>query len=261
MNLITPEEIRLIPLRYSIGKRPLSLLLGWGELTYTRLLDGNTPTAEHAAQLRAIIDDPALYARTLVKGRSRITDMAFRRSFQAVDELLADESGAENAMNIFLVADRICALAEGDLTPSALQRLAYYAQGFSFSRLKRPLFDDLPTADAFGPEYERIRNAYSFDAIQEAAASYGPLDTSRKKPSSDEEALSYVKPLTKDECAIIDKVYSRYGNRSGQELSRMSKYDAPWRKARKKANVGRDGEYAELITEKSLRKFFAKAKL
>ena len=49
MSTVSPDEIRAVPARYAIGKRPLSILLGWGELTYTRLLDGNTPTARHAS--------------------------------------------------------------------------------------------------------------------------------------------------------------------------------------------------------------------
>ena len=60
---------------------------------------------------------------------------------------------------------------------------------------------------------------------------------------------------------LVDKVFARYGGLSGQALSRMSKDDAPWRKARKKAEANPDADCAGRITGKSMRKFFAKAKL
>jgi putative zinc finger/helix-turn-helix YgiT family protein len=39
-GIISLEEILEIPKKYNTGKRPLSLLLGWGELTFSRYCDG-----------------------------------------------------------------------------------------------------------------------------------------------------------------------------------------------------------------------------
>ena len=247
MSTVSPDEIRAVPARYAIGKRPLSILLGWGELTYTRLLDGNTPTARHAAELRRLIDDPAAYARQLETGRSRITDVAYTRSFRAVDRLLEDQGGARRAMRIFTVADRLCLLAQGDLTPSALQRLTYYAQGLGFAQLDAALFDDLPRAAASGPAYDRIRDGYPFEEIQRV----GTAGTAASDPVSDS-------LLTEAELGIIDLAYERYGTNSGQALSRMSREETPWKKARKRADAKPDQDGDALITAKSMRKFFAK---
>ena len=243
MSVVTPADIREIPARYCIGKRPLSLLLGWGELTYTRLLDGNSPSAQHAAELRRLLDDPAAYARLLETGRDRITEMAYVRSFRAVDLLLADQGGAIKATRIFVVADRLCTLAKGDLTPSALQRLVYYAQGLSFAKLGTPLFDELPRAAASGPLYDRIYEGYTYDEIQRAA--------------SDEIAMD-SEILSKKEFEVIDLAYKRYGDNSGQALSRMSRDESPWKKARKHANVSEGEDSEEFITAKSMKKYFAK---
>ena len=38
----------------------------------------------------------------------------------------------KRALVLLAVADRLCSLAKGDITPSALQRLVYYAQGIGF---------------------------------------------------------------------------------------------------------------------------------
>ena len=243
MSVVTPADIRAIPERYSIGKRPLSLLLGWGELTYTRLLDGNSPSQQHAAELRRLLDDPAAYARLLETGRDRVTDMAYMRSFRAVDRILAEQGGAIRATRIFAVADRICMLAKGDLTPSALQRLVYYAQGLSFAMLDDPLFDELPRAAASGPSYDRIYAGYSYDEIQRAANAEIPMDS---------------EILGKREIEVIDTAYKRYGDNSGQALSRMSREEGPWKKARKRAEVPEGEDSQEPITAKSMRKFFSK---
>lgn len=260
MSLVTTEEIRDIPRRYRIGKRPLSLMLGWGELTYTRLMDGNTPSEAHAAELRTLLDDPVAYVRALEMGRSRITDAAYSRSFAAVDEMLADEGGALKAAKIFAVADRFCALANGDLTPSALQRLVYYAQGFCLARLDSPLIGELPRAGASGPVYDRIFVTYSPDGIKDAC----PVDGSAfhggraSLPSSKLSSAEASKALSSKELSVIDFVYEKYGSLSGQALSKMSREETPWRKARKRADVSDGADCDELITAKSMKKYFSK---
>jgi hypothetical protein len=48
-NIISLEKIIEIPEKYNIGKRPLSLLLGWGEQTFSRYYDGDMPTQQYSA--------------------------------------------------------------------------------------------------------------------------------------------------------------------------------------------------------------------
>ena len=170
----TPEQIHELPRRYAIGKRPLSRLLGWGELTYTRLLDGGVPNAEHSDEIRRLLDDPAAYARLLEIGRERkvITGVAYDRSRRAVDALLAEAGHEEtdDALKIFAVADRICALTEGDVTPRTLQMLMHVAQERAAKSGERPLFEQEAVAVEWGFEYPQITAGYSFDAIQGVAA-------------------------------------------------------------------------------------------
>ncbi len=51
-GLISVEDIEKVLTKYSIGKRTLSLLLGWGEGTLTRYLDGDTPTKTYSDFLK-----------------------------------------------------------------------------------------------------------------------------------------------------------------------------------------------------------------
>ena len=47
-GIISVDKIREISYRYKIGKRPLSLLLGWGENTYSRYFDGDIPSKQYS---------------------------------------------------------------------------------------------------------------------------------------------------------------------------------------------------------------------
>ena len=245
--LVTPEQISLLPKRYAIGKRPLSRLLGWGELTYTRLLEGRTPNKEHAEELRHLIDEPAAFARLLNQGRASgvITEMAYKRSRRALDDIIGE--GHQGSVALFAVADRLCVLAEGDLTPRALQALMYFTQGWSIARLGEPLFDTLPRAASYGPEYPQIRETYSFEAIQAACTHV---------PKSDGDPQGLTDAASK----LVSEVYQRYCDLSGTALCREARSQSPWRKARKRAGVPDGDDCDEPITMKSMKKFFAKRK-
>lgn len=52
MAIIGNADIQNILTIYHIGKRPLSKLVGWSELTITRYLSGATPTKEYSDILK-----------------------------------------------------------------------------------------------------------------------------------------------------------------------------------------------------------------
>ena len=56
-NLITISEIKKILNKYNIEKRPLSKLLGMGELTITRYMDGQLPSKKYSDYLYEILND------------------------------------------------------------------------------------------------------------------------------------------------------------------------------------------------------------
>ncbi|MBQ9044099.1 MAG: hypothetical protein IJ111_14950 [Eggerthellaceae bacterium] len=246
-SIVTPEQIALIPERYAIGKRPLSRLLGWGELTYTRLLEGSTPNKQHSDELRHLLEEPAAFARLLERGyhQGTITETAYRRSKHALDGLLTEEH--QDSAKLFEVADRLCALAEGDLTPRALQVLVYLVQGRCIAKLNVPLFEHLPYAASFGPAYRQIAETYTFDGIQAA------YERSKAGKADPEQSLGKA-------VAVIDGVYAQYSDMSGGALCRMARSQAPWRKARKRAQAPEGAECNEIISLKSMKKFFSKAK-
>lgn len=89
-NIIRLDMILAIPEKYAIGKRPLSLLLGWGEQTFSRFCDGDVPTRQYSEILLKIYDDPHYYAEVLESNKGNLnTAASYVKSRQAVDALLS----------------------------------------------------------------------------------------------------------------------------------------------------------------------------
>lgn len=60
---------------FKIGKRPLSLLLGWGEQTFSRYCDGDMPTKQYSDILKRIYEDPIYYLSVLEDNKDRLKSM------------------------------------------------------------------------------------------------------------------------------------------------------------------------------------------
>ena len=70
-DIVSLEEIRAIPKKYGIGKRPLSLLLGWGEQTFSRYYDGDMPTKQYSEILKKIYSDHLYFLSLLESSRKK----------------------------------------------------------------------------------------------------------------------------------------------------------------------------------------------
>ena len=88
-NIISLEKIRAIPKRYNIDKRPLSIVLGWEEHTFTHYANGDIPTLQHSETLNRLFDDPAYYLSILEKNKGRlmsgrlISRQTYEKSYKA----------------------------------------------------------------------------------------------------------------------------------------------------------------------------------
>ena len=242
--MVTPEQISELPRKYAIGKRPLSRILGWGELTYTRLLEGSTPTPQHEEELLRALDEPLTYMMLLDQAHDAglVTDLSYERSKKAAQSYLNEDKAAESTMKLHAVARYLCVLAKGDITPHALQLLVYYAHGLSFARLSAPIVEQQPKAADDGPAYDVLASWFTFERIQEAA----------KAPADGSPGLSG------QERKLLNAVFQRYGVYSAAKLQELACSEAPWRKARKRASENGSSIAEATITAKSMRKCFAK---
>lgn len=134
-TIITSDKIQDILSNYKIGKKPLARLLGWGETTIIRYMDGDVPTVEYSDKLLAIYNSPSYYYKILIRNKTKLTNVAFRKSKRAVLDCML-----ESRINV--IAQYIINLQDGQISQSNLQSLLYYVQGFHLGFFGTPIFDN-----------------------------------------------------------------------------------------------------------------------
>lgn len=238
-GIISLDTILEIPQRYNIGKRPLSLLLGWGEMTFTRYYEGDMPTKQYSDVLQRIYDDPAFYLSKLEENKGNLkSQTAYEKSKRATVDLLGQKNVSAK---VDVVIDYLLFRCE-DITPLALQKALYYIQGFYYAFMESFLFDDDCEAWVHGPVYREIYNRYSeyrFDPIE----NNGEFD---------------VSVFTDAEKAIVDSVIQNLCCYSGKILERFTHSEMPWIQTR--GNLPADAPSNSIIIKETIGDYFIAVK-
>jgi uncharacterized phage-associated protein len=133
--IISSDEIKIILDCYRIGKKPLAKLLGWGETTIIRYMEGDIPTNEYSSKLKTILDDPEFYYDLLCKRQECLTGVAFKKSKKAVMSKIM-------ATKIYAITYYIVNKCNAEICPSYIQFMLYYAQVFSLALYDKELFQE-----------------------------------------------------------------------------------------------------------------------
>lgn len=89
-GLISPRQIDGLLKKYNIGKRPLAQLLGWGEITITRFLEGQLPSKEYSNKLLELLNNPQKFKNVLKRNKNKITSVAYKKANVAVESCLME---------------------------------------------------------------------------------------------------------------------------------------------------------------------------
>ena len=209
-GIVSLDVICAIPEKYDIGKRPLSLLLGWGELTFSRYCDGDIPTRQYSDILQRIYNEPQFYSELLEANKTNLkSQRTYEKTRRAVDALLSVDAPSNSKINT--VIQYLLYQCE-DITPLALQKALYYIQGFHFAFYRTFLFPEDCQAWTHGPVYRDIYfryRDYRFDPIEKTTT----FDTS---------------VFSASEKAICDSVINNICCYSGKILERFTHNEAPW---------------------------------
>ncbi len=210
-GIISLEMIRAIPEKYAIGKRPLSLLLGWGEQTFSRYWEGDLPTRQYSDMLLRLYHNPQTYAELLEANQGNLkSPHTYQKSRRAVDALLTcSQSDNRKIDSVIQYLLNQC----GDITPLALQKALYYIQGFHYAFYRTFLFAEDCQAWVHGPVYQSIYlryRDYRFDPI-------------RNEPVFDASVFS------PEERAIFDSIIRNICCYSGKILEQFTHQEDPWR--------------------------------
>lgn len=209
-GIVSLDVICAIPEKYDIGKRPLSLLLGWGELTFSRYCDGDIPTRQYSDILQRIYNEPQFYSELLEANKANLkSQRTYEKTRRAVDALLSVDTPSNSKINT--VIQYLLYQCE-DITPLALQKALYYIQGFHFAFYRTFLFPEDCQAWTHGPVYRDIYfryRDYRFDPIEKTATFDASVFSASEK-------------------AICDSVINNLCCYSGKILERFTHNEAPW---------------------------------
>lgn len=215
-GIISLEEIEKLGKIYNLGKAPLSIALGFGEVTITRYLAGQVPSKEYSDIMRAALSDTGVMKRLLEQNKDKLAESAYKKGISAIEELEALFSvPSKMLMIISYIFEQL-----GEVTPLALQKILYFIQGLYYSKYGIPLFNDNCQAWVHGPVYTEIYDMFR-------GFKYDPIDDPRF-----ELLKGKSNNLNEKEREIINLVVNTFGMYSGKILERITHKEDPWRDAR-----------------------------
>ena len=217
-EVITVEDIERLTKLYNIGKAPLSLALGFGEVTITRYLAGQVPSKEYSDIMLHALASASYMKELLDQNREKIGETAYKKAYTAATQL-ENLYVAVPVELLAVIAYIFSALHE--VTPLTLQKLLYYIQGNYAAIYDKPLFDAPCEAWVHGPVYRNVYNLFR-------DFKYNPIDDDRFVPLK-ESAL----PLTPEAKEVVDRVLDTFGMYSGKVLESITHKEVPWLDARK----------------------------
>ena len=236
-DIITIEEIEKITKKYAIGKKPLSLVLGLGEVTITRYLDGQNPTKENSILLKGILDNPFLYEMYLEVNKDKISPIAYRKTLgKAKQEELSSNNSKLYNVALYTISK------VNELDQLSLQKFIYFCNGLYKALFKKNLVNALPEAWKYGPVYRDIYDCFSYYEY--------------KRINYDELVRNRDFDLSEEEKKFIDKTIEYFVCYSGPILREMTHLTDPWINARK--GLQSFDSSNRIITQEDIDKYFNK---
>ena len=116
------------------------------------------------------------------------------------------------------------------ITNMKMQKLVYYAQGFSLAMLNEPLFEEPIEAWQYGPVVPTLYHAFK---------KYGNVPLPQPEQCT-------IGNFTQEEQELLNQVYFEYGQFSAWRLSEMTHQELPWSSTPLNA----------VISHEKLRKYF-----
>lgn len=216
-GLVSIDDIEKLMKIYKIGKAPLSLALGFGEVTIPRYLEGQVPSKEYSDVVRAALVSPAYMKQKLMENRGKLTDAAYKKAMAAADSIESLFSVSEKMLRVIAyVFEKL-----EEVTPLMLQKILYFIQGVYSALYGKPVFEEDCRAWVHGPVYPEVYELFR-------DFKYNPIDDARF-------ALLHgnAEALTEEEKKVIDLVVNTFGIYGGKILERITHNEDPWMEARK----------------------------
>lgn len=220
---ISVEQIYTVLNNYRIGKKPLAKLLGWGETTIIRYVEGDCPTTEYSDKLLMILGNPGYFYEILLKNKENITSVAYKKSLKAVLARLLQSK-------ICVTAQYIINKRKGNISLYELQYYLYYIQSFSLALTNTPFFEDDFIVNEEEMPYEKVYHDFTIRRICTLEI--------------EEDALA------KEEVNFIDDVITAYDWYGPNMMKNLTGYE------RIMLKLSRDKYNRKIITKDALKNHF-----
>lgn len=216
-GIITKSEIHKLLEKYNIGKAPLSLALGFGEITVRRYLDGQMPSKKYSDIMRRALFDTEFMRNMLNENKEKIGELAYNKAMLSI----ADAENSTEILSKIEAVTQYILNKNDEITPLSLQKQLYFIQGFYLALYKELLFNVNCEAWLHGPVYPEVYHKYK-------EYGYNPIE--------DNEHYIYDKnidsKLSDKEKTIVDIVTKTFGIYSGRILEDITHKEEPWKRAR-----------------------------
>lgn len=213
-HLITKKNIEEILVRYNIDKRPLSKLLGLGELTITRYLDGQLPSQKYSDMLYEVLRDEKKLEIYIEENQNSVSEVTVKKVREAI-QAIRDEKTCRNTVE--RIALYIVNVRHG-VTNLMLQKLLYYIKGIGSIIEGCTIIPDACEAWRYGPVFPTVYEKYK-----------GFADGEISSVLSQEEL---DKLLSAKERHAADYVLDTFGIYNVWFLKDLTHIEMPWREAR-----------------------------
>lgn len=237
-GLISVEDIHKLMDIYNIGKAPLSIALGFGEITITRYLSGQMPSKEYSDIIKKALVSPDYMMKLMNDNAEKMGKTAYKKAIKA----------AEQIVGLFCVSDKMLLTISyifkqmKEVTPLALQKILYFIQGIYMVLFDKPLYKEDCMAWVHGPVYEEV-----YDLFKDFK--YNPIEDDRFAIFKDR-----FEELSEREKMVIDLVVNTFGNYSGKVLENITHKELPWRNAREGYEASELSR--EIISKDEIKKYF-----
>lgn len=209
-KLISIEEIEKIIAKYGIEKRPLSIILGFGELTITRYIEGQMPSKKYSDILYEVLNDSSVLESKLEENKEKITQSLYDKYLGLIRKVRKYESPDTK---IEVTAQYVIGMME-EITQLALQKLLYFIQCANIMINNKKMYDNHCEAWVHGPVFPIIYDNYK-------EFGYRPIEYNFTPKNVDEY-------LSSEEKELIRKILNIYGKYNGKILEKITHEESPW---------------------------------
>lgn len=237
-GLVSIDDIQKIMDIYNIGKAPLSIALGFGEITITRYLSGQMPSKEYSDVIKKALSSPNYMIKLMNENMEKMGETAYKKAIKAAEEIAG----------LFCISDKMLLTISyifeqmKEVTPLALQKILYFIQGIYMVLFGKPLYKEDCMAWIHGPVYEEV-----YDLFKDFK--YNPIEDNRFAIFKNR-----FEELNEREKQVIDLVINTFGKYSGKVLEDITHEELPWKNAR----VGYESSEPsrEIISKEKIRDYF-----